>query len=242
LTDTDFFLTSQSAVIYFFILYSYDTTTARSDGYDIQMYEFSTIMAVGAVLAANFYNGLNTLAWNWWVLGGVLIGPVLIILYTAVYSAFPPTLIWTYVWGNNDLLWPSAYWWLTLLFTILVSLMPRYFYRYITENYYPTDIDILRAIEKRDPNQCVFPFPPFSFSSLFLFFADPLLPFTATGSTTPRCLTPSMVRERNSNVLTRRRNRPRPSSTAIVPLRFRATTVPSFRTPTNSDAFVRIAL
>lgn len=34
-------LSSQSAVIYFFLLYAYDTTTARADGYDITMYEFS---------------------------------------------------------------------------------------------------------------------------------------------------------------------------------------------------------
>ncbi|GAA5888077.1 hypothetical protein JCM6882_000274 [Rhodosporidiobolus microsporus] len=142
----------QSAVIYFFIFYSYDTTTARSDGYDINMYEFSTIMCVAAVIAANLYSGFNTFSWNWWVLGGVLIGPVLIVGYTAVYSAFPPDLIWTEVWGNNQALWPSAYWWLLLLFTILLSLAPRYFYRYIKENYYPTDIDILRQIEKRDPN------------------------------------------------------------------------------------------
>ncbi|GAA6027010.1 hypothetical protein JCM8097_006037 [Rhodosporidiobolus ruineniae] len=142
----------QSAVIYFFILYAYDTTTPRRDGYDIPMYEFSTIMAVAAVLAANFYNGFNTFSWNWWVLAGVLIGPVLIVCYTAVYAAFPPSLIWTYVWGNNHFLWPSAYWWLLLLFTILVSLAPRYLYRYVKENYYPTDIDILRQIEKRDPN------------------------------------------------------------------------------------------
>ncbi|GAA6016553.1 hypothetical protein JCM10207_002838 [Rhodosporidiobolus poonsookiae] len=142
----------QSAVIYFFILYAYDSTSARSDGYDVNMYEFSTIMAVAAVLAANFYNGLNTFSWNWWVLAGVLIGPVLIVLYTAVYSAFPPSLIWTYVWGNNHYLWPSAYWWLLLLFTILLSLGPRYLYRYIAENYFPTDIDILRQMEKRDPN------------------------------------------------------------------------------------------
>lgn len=31
----------QGAVIYFFLLYAYDTTTARRDGYDVQMYEFS---------------------------------------------------------------------------------------------------------------------------------------------------------------------------------------------------------
>ncbi|GAA5950524.1 hypothetical protein JCM21900_001216 [Sporobolomyces salmonicolor] len=141
----------QSAVIYFFLLYAYDTTTARRDGYDIQMYEFSTVMAVSAVICANAYNGLNTFSWNWWVLGGVLIGPVLIVLYTAVYSAFPPSLIWTYVWGNNHYLWPSAYWWLGLMFTIVLSLAPRYLYRFYKETYHPSDIDILRWIDKEDP-------------------------------------------------------------------------------------------
>lgn len=116
------------------------------------MYEFSTVMAVAAVLAANFYNGLNTYAWNWWVLAGVLVGPVLILLYTAIYAAFPPSLIWTYVWGNNTYLWPSAYWWLGLAFTILLSLAPRYLFRYVRENYFPRDVDILRVIEARDPN------------------------------------------------------------------------------------------
>ncbi|KPV75937.1 uncharacterized protein RHOBADRAFT_35702 [Rhodotorula graminis WP1] len=142
----------QSAVIYFFLVYAYDTTAARDDGYDVNMYEFSTVMAVAAVLAANFYNGLNTYAWNWWVLGGVLIGPVLIVLYTAIYAAFPPSLIWTYVWGNNTYLWPSAYWWLGLAFTILLSLGPRYLFRYLRENYFPRDVDILRIIEARNPH------------------------------------------------------------------------------------------
>ncbi|GJN88512.1 hypothetical protein Rhopal_001478-T1 [Rhodotorula paludigena] len=141
----------QSAVIYFFLLYSYDTTTARSDGYDVNMYEFSTVMAVAAVLAANFYNGLNTFAWNWWVLAGVLVGPVLIVCYTAVYAAFPPNLIWTYVWGNNTYLWPSAYWWLGLMSTILLSLGPRYLFLYLRANYFPRNVDILRIIDERDP-------------------------------------------------------------------------------------------
>lgn len=112
-------------------------------------------MALAAVFAANFYNGLNTHSWNWWVLGGVLIGPVLITLYTAVYSAFTPGFIWTYVLGNNAYLWPSMYFWLGMLFTIILSLLPRYLYRYYTENYRPSDIDILAYVSKRDPNQCV---------------------------------------------------------------------------------------
>ncbi|PDQ12295.1 hypothetical protein CKK21_26305, partial [Enterobacter cloacae] len=32
----------QSVVLFFFFAYSYDTTTARSDGYDINLFEWST--------------------------------------------------------------------------------------------------------------------------------------------------------------------------------------------------------
>ena len=49
----------QAAIVFFFVLYSYNTTTTRSDGKNPAMYEFSTLMAVAAVIAANFYNGLK---------------------------------------------------------------------------------------------------------------------------------------------------------------------------------------
>ena len=110
-------------------------------------------MAISAVITANLYNGFNTRAWNWWVLGGVLIGPVLILLYTAVYAAFGPTFISTYVYGFNHFLWPSAYFWLGNLITIILSMLPRVLYRYYTENYRPTNIDILRWTDKQDPTQ-----------------------------------------------------------------------------------------
>jgi phospholipid-translocating ATPase len=77
---------------------------------------------------------------------------VLVVGYTAVYSAFAPSLIWTYVWGNNSFLWPSVYWWLGLALTIILSLAPRYIYMFLKDNYFPTDVDICRAIDTRDPN------------------------------------------------------------------------------------------
>lgn len=149
-------------------------------------------MALAAVFAANFYNGLNTHSWNWWVLAGVLIGPVLITLYTAVYSAFTPGFIWTYVLGNNSFLWPSVYFWLGMLFTILLSLLPRYLYRFYSENYYPSDIDILAYVAKRDPNQCVAPRSPPSLRRLTWFL------LAAIGSTTPSCLRPPLVSRRRA--------------------------------------------
>lgn len=69
--------------IFFLIFYAYaTTTTARTDGYAVYQYEFATVMAIAAVLAANLFNGLNTYAWTGWVFFAVAVGPVLVLAYT----------------------------------------------------------------------------------------------------------------------------------------------------------------
>jgi phospholipid-translocating ATPase len=67
----------QSAIIFFLITYSYALTTARPDGYQIAMYEYSATMVLSTVLAVNLFNGLNTTAWTGWVWFSVLLGIVL---------------------------------------------------------------------------------------------------------------------------------------------------------------------
>ena len=39
----DHFSPQQSAIIFFLLLYTYDTTTSRSDGYNVYQYEFATV-------------------------------------------------------------------------------------------------------------------------------------------------------------------------------------------------------
>ena len=39
-------------------------------------------MVFAAVFAANFFNGLNTSAWNGWVFFAVFLGDVLLLVYT----------------------------------------------------------------------------------------------------------------------------------------------------------------
>lgn len=148
--------------MFFFVYYSYSTTTTRTDGYNPSMYEFSTLMAVSAVWAANLYNGLNTHAWNWWVVFAVAFGSVLIVLYTLIYSAISPGWIWTYVYGNNHYLWRSAIFWFGWVFTLIVALAPRYLVRYVKETYFGTDVDILKYLGKSDPQHD--------------YHADPLIP------------------------------------------------------------------
>ncbi|KAJ2929330.1 hypothetical protein H1R20_g7765, partial [Candolleomyces eurysporus] len=141
----------QSAVIFFLILYTYVTVSSRSDGWAISIYELSTTMVFAAVFTANFYNGLNTNTWTAWVFFAVFLGDVLVWLYTAVYNSISPGWFVTPVYGNNNFLFKSAYFWLCLPLTIFISLLPRYLYKAYRMGYRADDIDIIRYVRKFNP-------------------------------------------------------------------------------------------
>ncbi|WAR60038.1 hypothetical protein PtB15_11B680 [Puccinia triticina] len=141
----------QGSVCFFLITFAYDSTSARKDGLDVAMSEFSTVVIVAIILVANLFHGLDQSIWNWWLLASVLLGPVLILLYTAVYSAIKPDWIWSVAYGNNHFLWPAAYWWLGLMIVIVLSLAPHYVTKYYTETYYPNDFQILKYVNREHP-------------------------------------------------------------------------------------------
>jgi phospholipid-translocating ATPase len=142
----------QSAVIYFFIHFTYITTSARGDGYDVYIYEMSTTMVFGAVMVANFFSGLNIDSWNNWTWFAILIGPALVWVYTAVFSAIPPSSFITGVYGNNHFLFRSAAFWFGWPFVLIIALLPRYLFRYYRQNFAPTDIDTMRLVRKYQPH------------------------------------------------------------------------------------------
>ncbi|PWN51152.1 phospholipid-translocating P-type ATPase [Violaceomyces palustris] len=142
----------QSVVLYFFIAYAYDMTTARSDGYDIQLYEWSTTMAIASVLIANLFTGLEAKAVTWWIVAAIWLGPVLIFVFAPIYAAFPPTFIWTYSYGNNHYLYYSIQFWVLGLLTTFLCLAPKVIITYVRQVYYPNDIEILRLVDKADPH------------------------------------------------------------------------------------------
>ena len=142
----------QSAVIFFFIFYTYHTTTSRTDGYDVGMYEFSTTMVITTVMAVNAFNGLNTRAWTAWVWFAVSFGVVLVWAYTAIYSLIRPAAFYTPAYGNTYYLFRSAYFWFGIPVTFCMAVAPRYIFKTIRLLESPNDIDIMRIIRARDPN------------------------------------------------------------------------------------------
>lgn len=55
--------------------------------------------------------------------------------------------------GNNDYLWPSAYFWFSILLTFMLAMAPRYLYRAYRFIFNPNDFDIMRWAKKLDPNR-----------------------------------------------------------------------------------------
>ncbi|KAJ7171938.1 phospholipid-translocating ATPase [Mycena filopes] len=143
----------QSAVIFFFVKFAYDATTARPDGYSMYQYEFSTTMVIAAVLCVNLFNGLNCNVWTWWVFFAVSLGIVLVWVYTAIYSLISPGWFHTPVFGNDHYLFHSAYFWLCIPLTVCLALAPRYLARAWAFGFQPNDIDILRWIRKMEPER-----------------------------------------------------------------------------------------
>jgi phospholipid-translocating ATPase len=138
----------QAAVIYFFLHFTYITTTARGDAYDVYIYEMSTTMAIAAVMVANLFHALNVDHWNWWTLGAIALGPFLVWVFTAVYSVIPPSSFYTGVYGNDVFLFRSAFFWFGIPLVIIIALLPRYLIRTLKVNFKPNDIETMRLVRK----------------------------------------------------------------------------------------------
>lgn len=142
----------QSVPIYFIITYTYYTTTTRSDGYGIALYEYSTTMVFATVIAVSLFNGLNTNVWTAWVFFAIFIGIVILWLFTVIYDAISPGWMVTNLYGNNHYLLASAYFWLSQPLVIAIALLPRYLYRAWQLGYAPGDLEMLRYLRKTRPD------------------------------------------------------------------------------------------
>ncbi|KIY50739.1 phospholipid-translocating P-type ATPase [Fistulina hepatica ATCC 64428] len=143
----------QSAIVYFLILYAYESVSARHDGYSGFQYEFATTMCVSAVMVANLFNGLNTNAWTGWVFFAVSLGIVLVWAYTGIYPLISPGWFSTTGYGLAYFLFRSPLFWFGIPLTLCLSLLPRYLFKAWQFGYSPNDIDIMRYAVKNGTMQ-----------------------------------------------------------------------------------------
>ncbi|KAK0484215.1 hypothetical protein EDD18DRAFT_1429821 [Armillaria luteobubalina] len=104
--------------------------------------EFSITMVLSAIIVVNLFIGMNTNVWTGWVFFAVLIGTILIWLYTFSHDPI-----------SSILLFRSTLFWLSLPITVCLSLVLRYITKAWKFGFAPDDIDILRYIRKVYPGR-----------------------------------------------------------------------------------------
>ncbi|KAF9021969.1 hypothetical protein BDP27DRAFT_1353585 [Rhodocollybia butyracea] len=93
----------------------YQSTSARKDGYSIDLYEWSTVTAVSGVLVVDIFTGMCASAWTWWLVFLVFIGILAVWAFTLTNLS-----------GLYVFLGVTPYFWFSLLITFILALTPRY--------------------------------------------------------------------------------------------------------------------
>ncbi|KAF8195975.1 phospholipid-translocating ATPase [Mycena galopus ATCC 62051] len=143
----------QSVIIFFFLMFTYHSTTSRTDGYDGYINEMSTTMAISAVMVANLYTGLMATAWTFWMFFALFFSMAVIWGFTAIYAIVSPAYAVTVLYGNDHYVLQSAYFWLGILLTFFLAFTPRYIAKAWNFGYNPNDIDIMRWMVEKEPHR-----------------------------------------------------------------------------------------
>lgn len=69
----------------------------------------------------------------------------------AIYATISPGYAVTSLYGNNLFLFHSAYFWFCILLTFILAMTPRYLFKGWQFIFRPTDIDIMRWINRNEP-------------------------------------------------------------------------------------------
>jgi len=133
----------QSVICFFmpYMLYK-PGNFATESGRDISdRTRMGILIATCAVLASNTYIMMNTYRWDWFTCLINAISSLLIFLWTGIYSSFT----------TSGQFYNSAYevygalsFWVVLLVTCMISLLPRFTYNAIQKVFFPLDVDIIR--------------------------------------------------------------------------------------------------
>ncbi|KAF7331909.1 Phospholipid-transporting ATPase [Mycena kentingensis (nom. inval.)] len=143
----------QSAIVFWFLHFTYITTSSRPDGWDSYINEASTTMALSAAMVANMYTGLTATAWTFWLFFALAFGITVIWGFTAIYSIISPGYAVTVLYGNHIYVLRSAYFWFGMLLTVILAFTPRYLFKAWKGLYQPNDMDTVRWITLNDKDR-----------------------------------------------------------------------------------------
>ncbi|CAG8458896.1 8422_t:CDS:2 [Cetraspora pellucida] len=140
----------QSLVCFFVPYFAYGLGSVNISGRQPDYLELGTEMAAACITVANLFNGFNFQCWTVFHFISVFGSIGLIYIYIAIYSLVPDMQD-SGIYGFNHIVYHSAVFWFCILLSIIVSILPRFLWKYWQRNYLPTDADIVKEVCKKDP-------------------------------------------------------------------------------------------
>lgn len=115
---------------------------ATENGRDIaDRTRMGVLVATCAVIASNLYIMMNTYRWDWFTCLINAISSLLIFFWTGIYSSFTAA---GQFYDAAAEVYGALSFWIVLLVTIMIALLPRFMYNSIQKVFFPLDVDIIR--------------------------------------------------------------------------------------------------
>lgn len=133
----------QSIICYFMPYMLYQAANfATETGQDISdRSRMGVLVATCAVLASNIYIMMNTYRWDWFTCLINAISSLLIFFWTGIYSSFTSS---GQFYKSAAEVYGALSFWVVLLVTVMISLLPRFAYNSFQKVFFPLDVDIIR--------------------------------------------------------------------------------------------------
>lgn len=133
----------QSIMCFFmpYLLYSVPNFQ-RPDGRGIDdRPRFGVLVASAAVISSNVYILLNTYRWDWLTVLINIISNLLIFFWTGVYTS---SIASAQFYKAAAEVYSSLSFWVVLLMTVVICLLPRFVIKAFQKVFFPRDVDIIR--------------------------------------------------------------------------------------------------
>ncbi|PYH97716.1 phospholipid-translocating P-type ATPase domain-containing protein [Aspergillus ellipticus CBS 707.79] len=133
----------QSVICFFMPYLLYNAANfVNSTGLDISdRPRMGVLVGSSAVLASNTYILINCFRWDWLTVMINAISSLLIFLWTAIYSSLQAS---TTFYNAAGQVYSALAFWVVLLLTVTICLLPRFTVKAFQKVFFPLDVDIIR--------------------------------------------------------------------------------------------------
>lgn len=133
----------QSLVVFYAFYFLHFQGNPNSNGFSDSAIQFSTSVAVTALVLANLLPGFNTYYWTWWQFAAIGLELLIVFLWVVIYGSFESTSLY----GAAQMVFGQGSFWLTFLLSIVLALLPRYIITFVCQWWYPNVVARGRHLE-----------------------------------------------------------------------------------------------